>query len=54
MSNNGGSGGIGILGVIVGAVIVVGIGLLLLGNPFATSGKSVNIKVEMPKVSSDK
>lgn len=47
------SGGIGILGVIVGAIIVVAIGFLLIGNPLGGS-KSTNIKVEVPKVSVDK
>ncbi len=53
MADGGGSGGIGILGVLIGAAIVIGIGFLLIGNPIGQS-KSTNIKIEMPKVSTGK
>lgn len=45
-----GSGSTAILGVIVGAVIVLALGFFLIGgNPFSGS-KTVNIKVDPPKV----
>jgi hypothetical protein len=50
----GGSGGIGVLGVLVGAliVIVVGGGLLFVtGN---LGGKSTTMKVELPKTTTTK
>jgi hypothetical protein len=50
MADNGGSGGIGILGVIVGAVIVVALGYMFLANGnFSGHGPSTNVKIEVPK-----
>jgi hypothetical protein len=44
-----GSGGIGLLGVIIGAAIVVALGYLFLMNVPMSSGPSTNVKVEIPK-----
>lgn len=47
-----GSGATAILGVIVGAILVILIGLFLLGGfPFG-GPKEVNIKVDPPKIDS--
>jgi hypothetical protein len=43
------SGGIGILGVIIGAVIVVALGYLFLAHGPMSSGPSTSVKVEVPK-----
>jgi len=55
MADNGGSGGIGVLGVLVGALIVAVIGGGLL---FATGTigpkNTTTLKVELPKVSAPK
>lgn len=46
------SGGIGLLGVIIGAVIVAALGFFLLqGNVFSGS-KSVDVNIKPPAVSS--
>jgi hypothetical protein len=54
MADNG-SGGVGVLGVLVGALIVIVVGGGLL---FATGnlggGKSSTVKVELPKISTTK
>jgi hypothetical protein len=44
-----GSGGIGLLGVIIGAVIVVALGYLFLMNGPMSSAPSTSVKVEIPK-----
>ena len=48
----GSSGGIGVLGVLVGAliVIVVGGGLLFATGNLGNGSKSTTLKVELPKV----
>jgi hypothetical protein len=50
MADGSGSGGIGILGVIIGALIVVAVGYLFMvnGGHFG-SGPSTNVKIEVPK-----
>ncbi len=46
---DGSSGGIGILGVIIGAVIVVAIGFFLLnGNMLGGNTKSVDVNIKAP------
>jgi hypothetical protein len=52
MADNG-SGGIGVLGVLVGAllVVVVGAGLLFATGNLGGSGPSSTVKIEAPKVS---
>jgi len=46
-----GSGGVGILGVIVGAALVLIIGYVIIGVPFGGGGgDNVNIRVEPPAV----
>ncbi|HEY5380063.1 MAG TPA: hypothetical protein VIJ78_11070 [Pseudolabrys sp.] len=53
MANNGNSGGVGVLGVLIGAliVIVVGGGLLFATGKFpGSSGSSSTLKVELPKI----
>ncbi|MFY9684346.1 MAG: hypothetical protein WAJ88_00975 [Pseudolabrys sp.] len=50
----GGSGGVGVLGVLVGALIVIVVGGGIL---FATGNlgqKSSTVKVELPKISTNK
>jgi len=50
--NNGGGGGIGILGVVIGAVLVVGIGFLVLTQTGALGGgqsKQVDVNLNVPK-----
>lgn len=46
-------GGIGILGVVVGAVLVIAVGFLFIGNPLSSS-KTAKIEVELLEVSADK
>jgi hypothetical protein len=48
----GGSGGIGVVGVLIGAliVIVVGGGLLFATGKIGGGGNTTTLKVEMPKV----
>jgi hypothetical protein len=51
---DGSSGGVGVLGVLVGALIVIVVGAGLL---FATGNlgqKSSTVKVELPKISTNK
>lgn len=53
MSDGGSSGGIGILGVIVGVVLVVGVGFFLLNGNFGNAGsKDLTINVKPPVTSS--
>jgi hypothetical protein len=49
MANGNDSGGIGLLGVLLGALIVVGIGFLFLNN-WQGSGGTPTVKVEAPRV----
>ncbi len=49
MADGNGSGGIGLLGVIIGAVIVVALGYMFLANGPMSSRPSTNVKVEIPK-----
>jgi hypothetical protein len=49
MADNSGSGGIGLLGVIIGAVIVVALGYMFIGNGHFGGGPSTNVKIEVPK-----
>ncbi len=52
---DGGSGGIGVLGVLVGALIVIVVGggiLFATGN--LGGGKSSTVKIELPKVTTTK
>ena len=49
MADGNGSGGIGLLGVIIGAGIVVALGYMFLANGPMSSGPSTNVKVEIPK-----
>jgi hypothetical protein len=49
------SGGIGILGVVIGALIVLGVGFFLLnGNLTGGSPKSVNLNINPPATTSPK
>jgi hypothetical protein len=51
--NGGGSGAMGILGVVIGAAIVLAIGFFALGGNFNGGGtKSVNLNVNPPATSS--
>lgn len=46
------SGGIGILGVVIGAAIVIALGFFLLNGNFNTGGtKSVNLNINPPATS---
>ena len=49
--DSGGGGGIGVLGVLIGAliVIVVGGGILMANGTFG--GKNSTVKLELPKIS---
>lgn len=53
MADSGGSGGIGLLGVIIGALIVVGLGVLFfqggLGGP-----QKIDVNVKPPAVTGSK
>lgn len=52
-NDNNGSGGIGILGVLIGAVIVFAIGFLALNGNFNGGGtKNVSLNVNPPATSS--
>ena len=53
MSDGNGGGGIGVLGVLVGAliVIVVGGGILFATGNLGGGGKTSTLKVELPAVS---
>ena len=50
------SGGVGILGVIVGAVLVIGIMYFVFGEQmgFRNTGPTTTIKVEAPKIPTNK
>jgi hypothetical protein len=50
----GSGGGIGVLGVLVGALIVIVVGGGLLFATGNLGGKSTTLKVELPKVSTTK
>ena len=49
MAENGSSGSVGILGVIIGAVIVIGLGMFFLGN-FQSGVPTTKVSIEAPKV----
>ena len=52
---DGGSGTAGILGVIIGALIVVAVAVVLLnGNPFGGGTKSVDVNITPPAVTAPK
>jgi hypothetical protein len=48
MADNNGSGGIGLLGVVIGVVIVVALGMFFLGS-FQGSGPTTKVSIEAPK-----
>jgi hypothetical protein len=52
MADNGGGGGVGILGVLVGALIVVlvGGGIMFATGMIGSKSNTTTLKVEMPKV----
>jgi hypothetical protein len=54
MAENGGGGGVGVLGVLVGAliVIVVGGGILFATGMIGSGSKTTEVKVELPKIES--
>ena len=45
---DGSSGGIGILGVIVGAVIVAAVGAFLVMGPMSGGGKTTGVSITLP------
>jgi hypothetical protein len=51
MANESDSGGIGLLGVVIGAVIVIALAYFLVGDRLAMRAPSgdVNVRVETPK-----
>ncbi len=49
-----GSGSSGILGVIIGAVLVIGIGIFFFNGGFGNGGKSVNVNLNPPAASAPK
>jgi hypothetical protein len=49
MADGNGSGGIGLLGVIIGAAIVVALGYMFLANGPIATGPGTSVKVEVPK-----
>ncbi len=51
---DGGSGGVGVLGVLVGALIVVVVGGGLLLATGTIGSKSSTVKVELPKIGTTK
>ena len=53
MANGNGSGGIGLLGVVIGALIVVALGYFFLANRGTGPGTS-SVRVEAPKVPGSK
>jgi hypothetical protein len=53
MADNSGSGGIGLLGVVIGAVIVVALGMFFLGG-FQGTGPTTKVTIEAPKVPAGK
>ena len=54
MANDNGSGGIGLLGVVIGALIVVALGYFFLANRAAGPGTSTTVRIEAPKVPGSK
>ncbi|MDE2577671.1 MAG: hypothetical protein KGL46_02595 [Hyphomicrobiales bacterium] len=48
--NNNSGGGMGLLGVLIGALIVVGIGYMLLQNGSIGGPKKVDVKIQAPAV----
>jgi hypothetical protein len=53
MADNSGSGGIGLLGVVIGAVIVVALGMFFLGG-FQGNAPTTKVSIEAPKVPAGK
>lgn len=49
MADQSGSGATGILGVIIGAVLVVGLGFMFLGGNFSPKAPGDTINIEVPK-----
>lgn len=45
---SGGSGTSGILGVIIGAILVIGVGILFFNGGFGGSSKSVDVNIKAP------
>ena len=54
MANDNGSGGIGLLGVVIGALIVVALGYFFLANRATEPGTSTTVRVEASKVPGSK
>lgn len=52
MADSGNSGGIGLLGVIIGAAIVIGLGFALLQGGVFGNSKSVDVNIKPPAVAS--
>jgi len=50
MADGSGSGSTGILGVIIGAVLVIGIGFFFLNGGFGGGGKTIDVNVKTPSV----
>jgi hypothetical protein len=53
MADNGGSGGMGVLGVLVGALIVIVVGgaiLFATGMIGGTGTRTTDVKIELPKI----
>jgi len=48
MADGSGSGATGILGVIIGAVLVIGIGFFFLSGGFGGGGKSIDVNIKPP------
>ena len=53
MADNSGSGGIGLLGVVIGAVIVIALGVFFLGN-FQGTAPTTKVSIEAPKIPTGK
>ena len=49
MADNSGAGSIGLLGVIIGAVIVIGLGAFFFGN-FQGAAPTTKVSIEAPKI----
>jgi hypothetical protein len=54
VANDNGSGGIGLLGVVIGALIVVALGYFFLANRATGPGTSTTVRIEAPKVPGSK
>lgn len=52
MAEGSGSGSAGILGVIIGAVLVIGIGFFFFNGGFGGGGKSIDVNIKPPAASS--